>query len=67
VPDYKFRNLVRPGITGLAQVKGFHGPAMDARTISQRFGWDSFYVRNGSFLLDMRILRKTLGLLFKAI
>lgn len=67
VPGYKMRNLVRPGITGLAQVKGFRGPAMDARTISSRYGWDFFYVRNGSFFLDMRIIRQTFGLLLTGI
>jgi putative colanic acid biosysnthesis UDP-glucose lipid carrier transferase len=64
VPGYKFRNMVRPGITGLAQVKGFHGPAVDARDISLRYGWDAFYVRNAAFLLDIRIVRRTVGMLF---
>jgi putative colanic acid biosynthesis UDP-glucose lipid carrier transferase len=63
VPEYKFRNFVKPGITGLAQVKGFHGPAMDARTISMRYGWDAFYIRNADFWLDIRIIRRTVGLL----
>lgn len=64
VPGYKFRNMVRPGITGLAQVKGFHGPAVDVRDISLRYGWDAFYVRNAAFLLDIRIVRRTVGMLF---
>jgi putative colanic acid biosynthesis UDP-glucose lipid carrier transferase len=63
IPEYKFRNFVKPGITGLAQVKGYHGPAMDARNISLRYGWDAFYVRNADFLLDLRIIRSTVGLL----
>lgn len=63
VPGYKFRNLVRPGISGLAQVKGFHGPAVDTRDISLRYGWDAFYVRNAAFLLDIRIIRRTVRLL----
>jgi len=64
VSGYKFRNMVKPGITGLAQVKGFHGPAVDVRDISLRYGWDAFYVRNAAFLLDIRILRRTIGMLF---
>jgi putative colanic acid biosynthesis UDP-glucose lipid carrier transferase len=64
VPGYKFRNLVKPGITGLAQVKGFHGPAMDTRDISLRYGWDAFYIRNAFFLLDIRIIRRTIRMLF---
>jgi putative colanic acid biosysnthesis UDP-glucose lipid carrier transferase len=64
VPGYKFRNMVKPGITGLAQVKGFHGPAMDYRNISLRYGWDAFYVRNAGFLLDVRIIRRTVRLVF---
>ncbi|MDP4148576.1 MAG: sugar transferase [Bacteroidota bacterium] len=64
VPRYKLRNLMKPGITGLAQVKGFHGPATDTGNIFLRYGWDAFYVRNAGFLLDIRIIRQTVGLLF---
>ena len=59
VPGYKFRSFVKPGITGLAQSKGFHGPVADQYLIKKRFDWDAFYIRNASFDLDMRILRAT--------
>jgi putative colanic acid biosynthesis UDP-glucose lipid carrier transferase len=59
IPGYKFRNLMRPGITGLAQVKGHHGPTPDYRSISTRFYWDAEYVRNASLLLDMKIVFRT--------
>ena len=59
VNGYKFRNMVKPGITGLAQVKGYHGPALTYESIFRRFQWDAFYVRNASLWLDLRILRKT--------
>jgi putative colanic acid biosynthesis UDP-glucose lipid carrier transferase len=64
VPRYKLRNFIKPGITGLAQVKGFHGPALDIGNIFLRYGWDAFYVRNAGFLQDIRIIRQTIGLLF---
>jgi putative colanic acid biosysnthesis UDP-glucose lipid carrier transferase len=60
VNGYKFRNLVKPGITGLAQVKGYHGPAITYESIFRRFQWDAFYVRNASLRLDLRILRHTI-------
>jgi putative colanic acid biosynthesis UDP-glucose lipid carrier transferase len=60
VNGYKFRNMVKPGITGLAQVKGYHGPALTYESIFRRFQWDAFYVRNASLWLDIRILRKTI-------
>lgn len=59
VTNYKFRSLVRPGITGLAQIKGYRGPTRDFASIFHRYQFDSFYVRNASFWLDMRIIRKT--------
>lgn len=59
VQRYKFRNMVKPGITGLAQVKGFRGPTKDFESIFHRYQYDAFYIRNASFVLDMRILRKT--------
>lgn len=55
IPEYKFRNLMRPGITGLAQVKGHHGPTPDYRSISARYYWDAEYIRSASFLLDIKI------------
>lgn len=61
VKGYKFRNMVKPGITGLSQVKGYRGPARDFATIFRRFEYDAFYVRNADFGLDMRIIRQTAG------
>lgn len=56
---YKFRNILKPGITGLAQVKGFRGPAEDFEKVFKRYQWDAFYIRNAGFGLDMRIIRET--------
>ncbi len=61
VSGYKFRNMVKPGITGLSQVKGLRGPAEDFSTIFRRFEYDAFYVRNAGFGLDLRIIRQTTG------
>lgn len=61
VNGYKFRNMVKPGITGLSQVKGYRGPAKEFSTIFRRFEYDAFYVRNASFGLDFRIIRQTTG------
>jgi putative colanic acid biosysnthesis UDP-glucose lipid carrier transferase len=59
IPGHDYRNIVKPGITGLAQIKGLHGSKTDSRTIFWRYQWDAFYVRNAGFLLDLRILRRT--------
>lgn len=59
INGYKFRNITKPGITGLAQVKGYRGPAKDFESIFRRYQWDCFYVRNMSFRMDMRIIRMT--------
>jgi putative colanic acid biosynthesis UDP-glucose lipid carrier transferase len=59
VPGYKFRTFVKPGITGMAQAKGFHGPVADPALIEKRFEWDAYYVRHASIELDVRIIRAT--------
>lgn len=59
VDRYKFRNFVRPGITGLAQIKGYHGPAIRTESIVRRYEWDAFYTRNASFWLDINIISQT--------
>ena len=64
VPGHSFRNFVKPGLTGLSQVKGFHNTEIDFQTIFSRYQWDSFYVRNASLTLDMRILSRTMNIFF---
>jgi putative colanic acid biosysnthesis UDP-glucose lipid carrier transferase len=59
VKNYKYRSLVKPGITGLAQIKGFRGPTDDELSIIHRFKWDLFYVRHCSLLFDVSILFST--------
>lgn len=59
VDAYKLRNLMKPGITGLAQVKGYRGPAQTFDKIFRRYQWDTFYVRNANFWLDIRIIHST--------
>ncbi|MBL7742127.1 MAG: sugar transferase, partial [Chitinophagaceae bacterium] len=49
ISSYKFRSLVKPGITGLAQVKGHHGIAKDYTEIMNRYYWDAVYVRKASW------------------
>jgi putative colanic acid biosynthesis UDP-glucose lipid carrier transferase len=64
VPDSDFRHRVRPGITGMAQAKGLHGPVgKERRVIVQRYRWDAYYIRHAGFLLDMEILGRTVGLM----
>jgi putative colanic acid biosynthesis UDP-glucose lipid carrier transferase len=67
IQDYKFRSLVRPGITGLAQVKGFRGPAEDSYNIVTRFYYDSIYIQKMNFQLDINILLNTISQVFTLI
>lgn len=60
LPDYDHRKTVRPGLTGMAQIKGFHGYARDITGISGRTKMDLFYIKKASFLLDIKILLATL-------
>lgn len=59
IHDHSIRNEMKPGITGLAQVKGLHGARADYQVIFSRYQWDSFYVRNAGFWMDIRILKRT--------
>src|ERR1700744_361511 len=59
VETYRFRSLMKPGITGLAQVKGYRGPAQSFDKIFRRYQWDAFYVRNANFWFDLRIVHRT--------
>lgn len=60
---YALRHYVKPGITGLAQVKGYRGAVDTNRDMEMRIRTDIYYVRNWSFLLDLLIIYKTAKLM----
>ena len=55
VPLYMVKHQVKPGITGLAQVKGYRGDT----SIPKRIEWDIHYIENWSLFLDIKILFQT--------
>jgi undecaprenyl-phosphate galactose phosphotransferase/putative colanic acid biosynthesis UDP-glucose lipid carrier transferase len=65
VEKYMVRHLVKPGITGLAQVKGYRGETKDVRSMINRVKMDVFYIENWSFWLDIRIVLWTIQSILK--
>ncbi len=55
-PGYYNRYLVKPGITGLAQINGFRGPTVNTRSIYKRLQWDLYYVEHATLGMDIRII-----------
>ncbi len=65
ISSYKFRSLVKPGITGLAQVKGFRGEIETDEDMINRIKYDVFYIENWSFIMDLKIIFQTIINIFK--
>lgn len=63
IDRYRERHLVRPGLTGLAQVLGYRGPTDALAKISGRIACDRAYIRRWSVLLDIKIMLRTPGAL----
>jgi exopolysaccharide biosynthesis polyprenyl glycosylphosphotransferase len=57
--SYRVRTLVKPGITGLAQVRGFRGETKDEASLIARVESDIAYVENWSFTMDLVIILRT--------
>lgn len=62
IPFYMERLLVRPGITGWAQL---HHPKAQADEALTKLQYDLFYIKNRSLLFDIEIVVKTLGVLLQ--
>lgn len=60
VPEYHLRHQVRPGMTGLAQVRGLRGPTDRPGKSRARIACDLHYVQNFSFWLDLKIIFGTI-------
>ena len=58
LPFYAMRHLVRPGLTGWAQVK--YGYAGDERDALEKLQYEFFYLRRQSLDFDLRIVGRTL-------
>lgn len=59
VKKYMVRHYVKPGITGLAQVKGFRGEIESDDDMKNRIKLDVFYIENWSLILDIKIITQT--------
>lgn len=58
IPFYEARHLVRPGVTGWAQVN--YGYADDQADALEKLTYDLFYIKHSSFWLDLHILGKSI-------
>jgi lipopolysaccharide/colanic/teichoic acid biosynthesis glycosyltransferase len=58
LPFYRYRHIVRPGITGWAQVK--QGHVADVDEVLWKLHYDFFYIKNFSFWLDLLIIARTI-------
>lgn len=64
IKKYMVRHYVKPGITGLAQVKGCRGEIETEADMVNRIKFDVFYIENWSFALDIKIIVQTVGNIF---
>lgn len=58
IPFYRYRHIVKPGITGWAQV--MQGYASDEEETRTKLEYDFYYIKNFSFSLDLLIVIKTI-------
>lgn len=65
VDKYMVRHFVKPGITGLAQVKGYRGEIEQDVDIQNRIKYDVFYIENWTLFLDLKIIVQTVLNVFK--
>lgn len=56
IDSYLARHLVKPGITGWAQVNGFRGETSDSSLMKARVNYDIWYIENWSLFLDVKII-----------
>ncbi|MEZ0007411.1 putative colanic acid biosynthesis UDP-glucose lipid carrier transferase [Flavobacterium sp. 28YEA47A] len=56
IDKFMVRHFIKPGITGLAQTKGFRGEVESDKDIIYRVKFDIFYLENWSLLLDIKII-----------
>jgi len=65
IDQYMVRHLIRPGITGWAQVNGFRGETRELWQMKCRVEHDVWYIEHWSALLDLNIIARTVANAFR--
>ena len=60
IKSYMHRHMVKPGITGWAQVSGFRGETSNVQQMRQRVNHDLYYIEHWSLWLDLKIIIRTI-------
>lgn len=60
IDKYSVRHIVKPGITGWAQVNGYRGETRHLWQMEKRVEYDVFYIENWSLLFDIKIICRTM-------
>jgi exopolysaccharide biosynthesis polyprenyl glycosylphosphotransferase len=63
IPHFRSRLLIKPGLTGWAQIRG--GYASTIPEITRKLEYDLYYIKNRSLRLDLQILASTFGTVFR--
>jgi len=59
IDKYMVRHLIKPGITGWAQVNGYRGKTGQLWQMERRVEYDTWYIENWSLMLDLKIMLRT--------
>lgn len=59
IDKYMVRHLIKPGITGWAQVNGYRGLTEELWQMERRVEYDVWYIENWTFLLDLKVIVRT--------
>ena len=62
---YKYRSIVKPGITGWAQINGCRGRLDTIDELIRRIHFDIYYINNWSVLFDAKIILRSVIHIFK--
>ncbi len=60
ISGYMLRHMVKPGITGWAQVSGYRGETRHLEQMEKRIEHDLYYIRNWSLIWDIKIILMTI-------
>jgi putative colanic acid biosysnthesis UDP-glucose lipid carrier transferase len=60
IEGYMLRHMVKPGITGWAQINGYRGETKELYKMEKRVEYDLYYIRNWSVFFDIKIIFLTI-------